>query len=100
MFTATNYISFLTIFLLSCGLIFELPMMVYFLSKIGILSPAFMRQYRRHAVVIMMIVAAIITPTADVGTMMLVFMPLYFLYEMSIFIAAAVERNAEKETLT
>jgi sec-independent protein translocase protein TatC len=100
MFTATNYISFLTIFLLSCGLIFELPMMVYFLSKIGILTPAFMRQYRRHAVVIMMIVAAIITPTADVGTMMLVFMPLYFLYEMSIFIAAAVERNAEKEMLT
>jgi sec-independent protein translocase protein TatC len=100
MFTITDYISFLTIFLLSCGLIFELPMIVYFLSKIGILTPAFMREYRRHAIVVLMITAAVITPTADVGTMMLVFVPLYFLYEISIFISAAVERNREKEMLT
>ena len=100
MFTVTDYISFLTIFLLSCGLIFELPMIVYFLSKIGILTPAFMRNYRRHAIVVLMITAAVITPTADVGTMMLVFVPLYFLYEISIFISAAVQRNSEKEMLT
>jgi sec-independent protein translocase protein TatC len=97
MFTVTNYISFITIFMLSTGLMFELPMIVYFLSKIGILTPAFMRNYRRHAVVVLMIVAAVITPTADVGTMMLVFVPLYFLYEISIFISAAVERNSEKK---
>jgi sec-independent protein translocase protein TatC len=79
---------------------FEMPMVVYFLSKLGILSPSFMREYRRHAVVILAIVAAIITPTADVGTMLLVFVPLYILYEISIFISAAVERNREKEMLT
>jgi sec-independent protein translocase protein TatC len=100
MFTVTNYISFISIFMLSTGLMFEMPMVVYFLSKLGILSPSFMREYRRHAVVILAIVAAIITPTADVGTMMLVFVPLYILYEISIFISAAVERNREKEMLT
>jgi sec-independent protein translocase protein TatC len=100
MFTVTDYISFLTIFLLSCGLIFELPMIVYFLSKIGILTPSFMRNYRRHSVVVLLITAAVITPTSDVGTLMLVFLPLYFLYEISIFISAAVERNREKEMLT
>lgn len=96
MFTVTNYISFLTIFLLSCGFMFELPMLVYFLSKLGLLTPAFMRRYRQHAVVVLMIIAAIITPSADVGTMLLVFIPLYCLYEISIFISAAVERNEEK----
>lgn len=100
LFTVTNYISFITIFMLSCGLMFELPMIVYFLSKVGLLTPSFMRNYRRHAVVILMIVAAVITPTADVGTMLLVFVPLYFLYEISIFISAGVERNSEKEMLT
>lgn len=100
MFTVTNYISFITIFMLSCGLMFELPMIVYFLSKIGLLTPTFMRDYRRHAVVVLMIVAAVITPTADIGTMLLVFVPLYFLYEISIFISAGVERGREKEMLT
>lgn len=97
MFTATNYISFLTMFLISTGLMFELPMVVYFLAKIGILTPQFMRTYRRHAVVILCVAAAIITPTADVGTMMLVFVPLYILYEISIFIAAAVYKNRQAE---
>lgn len=97
MFTATNYISFLSMFLLSSGLMFELPMVVFFLAKIGILTPQFMRTYRRHAVVVLCVASAIITPTADVGTMMLVFVPLYFLYEISIFIAAAIYQQRQKE---
>ncbi len=100
LFTVTNYISFITIFLLSCGLMFELPMLVYVLSKFGLLTPHFMRTYRRHAIVVLMIVAAIITPTADAGTLMLVFVPLYVLYEISIFISASVNRKREKEMLS
>jgi len=100
LFTVTNYISFITIFLLSCGLMFELPMLVYVLSKFGLLTPHFMRTYRRHAVVVLMIVAAIITPTADAGTLMLVFVPLYVLYEISIFISASVNAKREKEMLS
>lgn len=97
-FTLTNYVSFLTMFTLLSGLIFELPMAVYFLSKLGLVTPQFMRDYRRHAVVIMLIVSAIITP-ADVGTQLLVFIPLYMLYEISIFISANVVKNMEKDDL-
>ncbi|MEX0811957.1 MAG: twin-arginine translocase subunit TatC [Chitinophagales bacterium] len=95
-FTLTNYVSFLTMFVLASGLIFELPMLVYFLSKIGLLTPGMMREYRRHAVVAILAVSAVITP-ADVGTMLLVFVPVYFLYEISIFISASVAAKIEEE---
>lgn len=97
-FTLTNYVGFLTMFTLLSGLIFELPMAVYFLSKLGLVTPQFMRDYRRHAIVIMLIVSAVITP-ADVGTQLLVFFPLYTLYEISIFISANVVKNMEKDDL-
>jgi sec-independent protein translocase protein TatC len=95
-FTLTNYVGFLTMFVLASGLIFELPMLVYFLSKLGLVTPDFMREYRRHAVVVILVLAAVITP-ADIGTMLLVFVPVYFLYEISIFISASVVANMEKE---
>ena len=95
-FTLTNYVGFLTMFVLASGLIFELPMLVYFLSKLGLVTPQFMREYRRHAVVVILVLSAVITP-ADIGTMLLVFVPVYFLYEISIFISASVVANLEKE---
>lgn len=66
------------------GLIFELPLLAWLLSKIGVLRRDFLKKYRRHAVVILMILAALITPTGDPITLSLVFLPLYLLYEISI----------------
>src|ERR1017187_1099363 len=75
-----SYISTVSTVTLISGVIFELPMVIYFLTKMGIITAKFMRQYRRHAVVIILIVAAIITPTSDATTLMLVSIPLYGLY--------------------
>ena len=92
-FTLTNYMGFIGMFVLASGGIFELPMVVYFLSKLGLLTPGIMRKYRRHAIVVILIVAAVITPSPDIGSQILVFIPVYFLYEISIFISARVEKN-------
>jgi sec-independent protein translocase protein TatC len=94
-FTLTSYISFITMFTLLSGIIFELPIAVYFLSKLGLLTPQFMRQYRRHAILVILIVSAIITP-ADVASQVLVFIPVMFLYEISIFISARVVKGMEE----
>lgn len=93
-----SFISTVTTMTLLTGIIFELPIVVYFLSKIGILTPMFMRTYRRHAVVLILILAAVITPTSDVTTLLLVAIPLYVLYELSILVSAYVlkgKREAE-----
>lgn len=90
MFTLENYIGFLTMMMLGCGLVFELPMIVYFLAKAGFLTAAFMRAYRRHALVVILILAAVITPSPDMFTMMIVAVPIYFLFEISILVAARV----------
>ncbi len=92
-----SYIGTVSTVTLISGVIFELPMVVYFLTKIGLITAKFMRQYRRHAVVVILIVGAIITPTSDATTLMLVSVPLYFLYEISIFISAYVVRKKEQK---
>ena len=94
-----SYINIVTVMTLSCGFVFELPMVIYFLSKIGIMSPAFMRKYRKHAMVVNLILAAVITPSPDVTSQMLVAIPLFLLYEISIFVSAAVERNKNRESI-
>jgi len=93
----SSFISTVTTMTLISGIIFELPVVVYFLTKIGILTPVFMRTYRRHAVVVILILAAIITPTSDVTTLLLVAFPLYILYEISIFVSAYVLRKKPVE---
>ena len=93
-----SFISTVTTMTLLSGIVFELPIVVYFLSKIGILTPMFMRTYRRHAVVLILILAAVITPTSDVTTLLLVAIPLYVLYELSILVSAYVLKGkSEKE---
>lgn len=96
-FTIESYIDFFTVMLLAIGAVFELPMVVYFLSKIGILGAKSMKSWRRYAVVIILIISGIITPSPDVFTQCLVAIPIYILYELSIFIAA---RNDRKRTGT
>jgi len=90
------YIGFVLRILLVFGFVFELPMVSYFLSKIGLLTPAFMRKYRRHAIVVIFVVAAVLTPP-DVITQILLGVPLIFLYEFSILIAKTVERNKKRK---
>ena len=74
---------------------FELPMFVYFLTKIGLLTPEFMKRYRKHAIVLTLILSAIITPP-DITSQILVSLPLLVLYEISIYISKKVLRNQEK----
>jgi sec-independent protein translocase protein TatC len=91
-----SYIGTLTSICLATGLVFELPIITFFLTKIGILTPAFMRKYRRHAIVVIFIIAAIITPP-DVFSQTLVAIPLLILYEVSIFISAKVMKQKDKD---
>lgn len=96
MIAVTDYMSFVLTIVLLSGLIFELPMVSYFLAKFGILTPAFMRYYRRHAIVALLIIAALITPTTDPLTMSIFAAPMMLLYEISIYIAALVHRKREQ----
>lgn len=92
-----RYISFVLTLILGSGLVFELPMVAYFLSKFGILTPAFMRHYRRHAIVVIFIIAAIVTPTPDMVTQTLLALPMIALYEVSIFVSKYAQRKTEPE---
>jgi sec-independent protein translocase protein TatC len=93
--TITSYLDTLIPLILGTGLAFQLPLVMYFLTKISIVSSAFLKKYRKHAIVIMLIVAGIITPP-DVLSQIIVTLPLILLYEVSISLAKKVER-AEKE---
>lgn len=91
-----SYIGTLTSICLATGLVFELPIVTYFLTKVGIVTPGFMRKYRKHSIVVIFILSAIITPP-DVFSQTLVAIPLLLLYEISILISARVMKNKEKE---
>ncbi|MAX06190.1 MAG: twin-arginine translocase subunit TatC [Flavobacteriales bacterium] len=92
----TSFVSTVTTVSFATGIIFELPILVYFLTKIGLLTPEFMRVYRKHAIVAILILAAIITPP-DVTSQILVLLPLIVLYEISIRISVKVIANQEKK---
>ena len=95
MISLDSFISTVTTMTLITGIVFELPIVVYFLSKVGILSPKFMRDYRKHAIVVILILSAVITPTSDATTLIMVAIPLYILYEVSIFVSAYVVRGKQ-----
>lgn len=94
--TLDSYVTYMTMFTIPTGLIFEMPIVAYFFTKIGLLGAQFLRTYRRHAVVLVVIIAAIITPP-DVVSQVLVSIPLMLLYEVSIGVSARVQRNRERE---
>ncbi|MFT4031348.1 MAG: twin-arginine translocase subunit TatC [Siphonobacter sp.] len=96
-FDIDSYISLLAMMVLACGLTFQLPMVTYVLSQVGILTPAFMREYRKHAFIVMLIIAAIITPSPDIFSQLLVTAPLLLLYEVSIWVSARVNARKQKE---
>jgi sec-independent protein translocase protein TatC len=95
-FAVDSFISSETMLTLLAGLVFQLPIIVYILASLGILTPKFMRDKRRYAVIIILILAAIITPSPDALTMLVVAMPLYLLFEFSITVAAVVQRRKKK----
>ncbi len=90
--TLSSYIDTLTMLTLMLGIVFELPILCMLLGKMGILTADFMKEYRQHAIVIILIVAAIITPTTDVMTLMLVTLPIYLLYEISILAVKMINK--------
>ena len=94
----TSFISTVTTVSLANGIIFELPVLVYFLTKIGLLTPEFMKMYRKHAMVLTLILSAIITPP-DITSQILVSFPLIILYELSIRISARVIKNQNKKSI-
>ncbi len=98
-FTITSYLSTVITLTIGSGIIFQLPVVIFILSKLGIMTPKFMRSTRRYAAVIILIVAAVVTPTADPYTMLIVAFPLFLLYELSIVISARIEKKKKKAEL-
>jgi sec-independent protein translocase protein TatC len=88
----TSYISTIVTLSLGCALIFQMPIVAFVLSKVGVLTPKFMREYRKHAWIVILIVAGIITPSPDLYSQVLVAMPLMLLYEVSIIVSGSIER--------
>jgi sec-independent protein translocase protein TatC len=95
-FDITSYVTTLTMLVLACAFVFQLPIIVFFLTKAGLINAQFMRSYRRHAIVVILILGALITPP-DPISQVLVSIPLYGLYEISIYISAVVTRRRKKK---
>ncbi len=90
-----SYITVISMISLAAGLIFELPIFVYFLSKIGLITPEFMKRYRKHAIVVTLVVAAVLTPP-DVTSQVLIALPILLLYEISISVSRRVNQKREE----
>ncbi len=93
-FAIDEYMSIIISVMLAAGLVFELPMISFFLSKLGILKPSFMRRYRRHAYVIIIIAAAFLTPGTDPVSQIILTVPLIILYEISILISKLSQKKS------
>lgn len=96
-FDITSYVGTIVGVVFGSGVLFQLPVVIFFLTKVGIVTPSYLRTYRKHAIVIILIVGAIVTPTADPLSQSLISVPLYLLYEISILISAGVMRKKERE---
>ncbi len=94
-FKLEAYISLITNTLLGVAILFELPVVIFFLSKIGLITPQFLRKYRKHALVLVLILSAIITPP-DVASQIIVSVPIMILYQLSIYISKFVLKKQQK----
>lgn len=93
-FAIDEYMAIIFSVMLAAGLIFELPMISFFLTKLGILTPDFMRKYRKHAIVAIMFFAALLSPGTDPVSQIVLAVPLFFLYEISIFISKITQKKS------
>lgn len=94
----SSFIALVRSSVLASGLIFELPIIIYFLTKIGLVTPQFLKKYRKYALVIVLILSAIITPP-DLASQIIVAIPILILYQVSIYISKVVIRNQTKKTI-
>jgi sec-independent protein translocase protein TatC len=97
--TLASYISLVTSIVLVSGIMFELPVLIYFLSRIGLITSTFLKHYRKHAIVVILLIAGIITPTPDMFTQALVSIPMLLLYEIGIILSRRNEKERERENL-
>ncbi len=97
MISLNSYIDNFIMLIFVMGVVFELPFVVWILSKMGLVTAQFLKRYRRQAVVGLLVLSAIITPTGDPFTLMVVFFPIYMLYELSILLARRREPEEEEE---
>lgn len=95
-FDITSYVSTVVMLVLGSGLLFQLPVVIYFLTKFGIVTPEFLRKYRKHSIVIILIIAAVVTPP-DPLSQTLITIPLYLLFEISVLISASVAKRKARE---
>ena len=93
-FSVDEYLSIILSIMLGAGLVFELPMLSFFLSTIGILTPKLMRKYRRHSIVVILVLAAFLTPGTDPVSQLLLAVPLVILYEISIFVSKIFQKKS------
>lgn len=98
MISLDSYMSTLVLICLSMGVVFELPVISWLFAKMGFLNSSFMKKYRKHAIVAILVAAAVITPTSDVFTLLAVSMPMYLLYEASIILVGITERKRFAQT--
>lgn len=98
-FDLSSYIGLVRACALSSGLIFQLPIIIFFLTKIGLVTPEFLRKYRKFALIIVLIVSAVITPP-DIASQVIVAIPVLILYEVSIFISARILKKQNKKAKT
>jgi len=97
--TINDYLDNLNNLILGCGIAFEMPVLAYALTKIGLITPAFLRRSRKYAIVIILVVAAIITPSPDWISQTIVFIPLFSLYEFGVFVSGRVYKQEQKKEL-
>ncbi len=97
--TVKDYIDNLTNLILGCGIAFELPVLAFVLTKVGLITPRFLKASRKYAVVIILIAAAIITPSPDWISQAIVFIPLFLLYELGVIISSRIYKQEQKEEL-
>ena len=97
MITLQSYMGTLLMMCILMGIVFELPVLCWLLGKLGILSAGFMRRFRKHSVIAILIISAIITPTSDIFTLSLVALPIWMLYEVSILIVGKSKGNKKDE---
>src|SRR4029077_3519119 len=98
-FNLDSYISMIKTAVVSSGLFFELPIVIYFLTKLGLVNPELLRKYRKIAVIIVLVVAAIVTPP-DVVSQVIVAIPMLLIFEASVILSAFVDKRQKKEALT
>ncbi|MFI3248114.1 MAG: twin-arginine translocase subunit TatC [Rikenellaceae bacterium] len=97
MLSLSSYIDNFTMLIIAMGIAFELPILLWLLSLLGIVTREMLKEYRRHAVVVIVIIAAVITPTSDPFTLTLVALPLYMLYELSLLVVKSKKKEEEQE---